>query len=64
VLYLIPLQHRIASGRCENIRWDDVSFTENKLGEKVCVIEIDQTLSKVTRGFTRSAKVIGRYTAW
>ena len=34
------------------------------MGEKVCVIELDQTLSKVSRGSTRSAKVIGRYTAW
>jgi len=47
-----------------NLKWGDVSYTENKLGEKVLVIELDQTLSKVSRGSTRSAKVVGRYTAW
>ena len=62
VLFLCNTGLRV--GEARNIRWSDVSFTENKLGEKVCVVEIDQTLSKVSRGSTRSAKVIGRYTAW
>ena len=62
ILFLCNTGLRV--GEARNIRWDDVSFTGNKLGEKVCVIEIDQTLSKVSRGSTRSAKVIGRYTAW
>tara|TARA_S200000501_G_scaffold353366_1_gene373091 strand:- start:782 stop:1399 length:618 start_codon:yes stop_codon:yes gene_type:complete len=51
-------------GEARHIRWCDVSFTENKIGEKVCVVELDQTLSKVSKGSTRSAKVVGRYTAW
>ena len=64
VLYLVPLQHRVAGGRGEKFRFGDISSVTNKLGEKVCVIELDQNLSKVSRGSTRSAKVIGRYTAW
>jgi hypothetical protein len=28
------------------------------------MIELDQTLSKVSKGSTRSTKLIGRYTAW
>jgi len=62
ILFLCNTGLRV--GEARSIRWGDVSFTKNKLGEKVCVIEIDQTLSKVDKGSTRSAKVIGRYTAW
>jgi integrase len=62
ILFLCNTGLRI--GEARNIRWGDVSSLENKLGEKVCVIELDQNLSKVSRGSTRSAKVIGRYTAW
>ena len=62
ILFLCNTGLRV--GEARHLRWCDVSFTENKLGEKVCVIELDQTLSKVVRGSTRSAKVVGRFTAW
>ena len=62
ILFLCNTGLRV--GEARHLKWKDVSFTKNKLGEKVCVVEIDQTLSKVSKGSTRSAKVIGRYTAW
>ena len=62
ILFLCNTGLRV--GEARHLKWKDVSFTENKLGEKVCVVELDQTLSKVSRGSTRSAKVIGRLTAW
>ncbi len=62
ILFLCNTGLRV--GEARHLRWGDISFTGNRLGEKVCVIEIDQTLSKVSKGSTRSAKVIGRYTAW
>jgi integrase len=62
ILFLCNTGLRV--GEARHLRFGDISSTTNKLGEKVCVIELDQTLSKVSRGSTRSAKVIGRYTAW
>jgi len=62
ILFLCNTGLRV--GEARHLRWCDVSSTENKLGEKVCVIELDQTLSKVVKGSTRSAKVVGRFTAW
>jgi integrase len=62
ILFLCNTGLRV--GECRSLRFGDVSSIKNKLGENVCVIELDQTLSKVSRGSTRSAKVIGRYTAW
>jgi integrase len=62
ILFLCNTGLRI--GECRHLRHRDITFTTNRLGEKVCVIQLDQTLSKVNRGSTRSATVIGRYTAW
>ena len=62
ILFLCNTGLRI--GEARHLRWRDVSFTENRLGEKVVVIELDQSLSKINKGSTRSEKVVGRYTAW
>jgi len=62
ILFLCNTGLRV--GEARHLRWRDVSLTQNKMNENVCVIEIDQARSKVQRGSSRSAKVVGRYTAW
>ena len=62
ILFLCNTGLRV--GEARNLRWRDVSFVENRNGDKVCVVEIDQLYSKVKTSSTRSAKVVGRVTAW
>jgi integrase len=51
-------------GEARHLKWKDVSGTKNRQGDTVCVVSVDNTLSKVTKGATRSATVVGRLTAW
>ena len=51
-------------GEVRHLRWKDVTGTQNKSGDKVCVVSVDNTLSKVSKGASRSSRVVGRYTAW
>ena len=51
-------------GEARHLTWGDVSSTVNRMGERVCIVELDQEQSKVRKGRTRSSKVVGRLTAW
>ena len=51
-------------GEARHLRWKDVTGTQNKSGDSVCVVSVDNTLSKVSKGASRSSRVVGRYTAW
>ena len=62
ILFLCNTGLRV--GEARHLRWCDVSFMTNKIDQNVCLVELDQLRSKVRRGTTRSAKVVGRYTAW
>lgn len=62
ILFLCNTGLRV--GEARHLRWRDIWTTENKTGEKVCVVELDQSLSKVSKGSTRSSRIVGRFTAW
>ena len=62
ILFLCNTGLRV--GEARHLTWGDVSSTFNKMGERVCIVELDQEQSKVRKGRTRSSKVVGRLTAW
>ena len=54
ILFLCNTGLRV--GEARHLRWRDVSLTQNKMNENVCVIEIDQSLSKVQERFIPFSK--------
>jgi integrase len=62
ILFLANTGIRV--GEARHLKWKDVEKRQLKTGATGCVVTIDNTQSKVTKGATRSQRVIGRYTAW
>ena len=62
ILFLANTGIRV--GEARHLKWKDVEKRQLKTGATGCVVSIDNTLSKVSKGATRSQRVIGRYTAW